>query len=67
MTVVFDNETAVNHYGPNRDETDGIKEHSICDDESYECDASGRHYYNRRYTYTFTDEDYDRAAAANAE
>lgn len=66
-TVVFDNETAVNHYGPNRYETDGIKEHSICDDESYECDASGRHDYNRRYTYTFTDEDYDRAAAANAE
>lgn len=66
-TVVFDNETAVNHYGPNRDETDGIKEHSICDDESYECDASDRHDYNRRYTYTFTDEDYDRAAAANAE
>lgn len=67
--VVFDSEIEVNHYSPNRDETDGIKEHSICDENSYECDASGRHNYNRRYTYTFTDEDYDRAAAvaANAE
>ncbi len=66
-TVVFDNEITVKHYRPDRDETDGVKEHSICDDESYECDASDRHDYNRRYTYTFTDEDYERAATANAE
>lgn len=63
--VVFDNEIKVTHYSPDWDETDGIKEHSICDNDSYECDASGKHDYNRRYTYIFTDDDYDRAVAAN--
>lgn len=63
--IVFDNEIGIKHYSPNWDETDGIKEHSVCDDNSYECDTSGKHDYNRRYTYTFTDEDYDRAVAAN--
>jgi len=41
-------------------------EHNICDENSYTVEISGRHETECEYTYTFTDEDYDRAVAANA-
>jgi len=41
-------------------------EHNICDENSYTVEVSGRHKTKFVYTYTFTDEDYDRAVAANA-
>lgn len=63
--IVFDNEIEIKHYSPNWNETDGIKEHSVCDNDSYDSKVSGKVDNKYSYTYTFTDKDYDRAVAAN--
>jgi len=57
--ITFDNEITVDHHN-----TDIA--HNLCDENSYTVEISGRHETECEYTYTFTDEDYDRAVAANA-
>ena len=58
--VTFDDEIAVDHRNTNI-------EHNLCDESSYTIKKSGRHDTVITYTYIFTDEDYERAVAANAE
>lgn len=58
--VTFDGEMSVDHRN-----TDIA--HNLCNDNSYTVKISGRHDTKSEYTYTFTDEDYNRAAAANKE
>ena len=63
--VRFDNDMEIIHGKV----FDGITiEHDICEYDSYECTLKtkkGIQYWT--YIYTFTDEDYERAVAANAE
>lgn len=58
--VTFDDEIAVNHRNTDI-------EHNLCNEDSYTVKVSGRHDTETTYTYVFTDEDYERAVAANAE
>ncbi len=58
--VIFDDEIVVDH----RNTT---IEHNLCCESSYTVKVSGRHDTEITYTYIFTDEDYDRAVAANKE
>lgn len=54
--VIFDDETEIDHCHTQI-------EHNLCDKNSYSVKVSGKHDTKREYTYTFTDEDYDRAVA----
>lgn len=56
--VIFDDTVEIDH--------EKSTAHSICDDASYIIEISGRHDTESTCTYIFTDEDYDRAVAANA-
>lgn len=58
--VTFDNEIAVDHRNTDI-------EHNLCDESSYTVKVSGRHDTETTYTYVFTNEDYERAVAANAD
>ena len=58
--VTFDDEIAVDHRNTDI-------EHNLCDEDSYTVEVSGRHNTEFTYTYVFTDEDYERAVAANTE
>ena len=55
--VTFDDEIEVDHRNTNI-------EHNLCDESSYTAKVSGQHDTKTTYTYTFTDEDYERAVAA---
>ncbi len=62
--VIFNNSIEVIH---SEFSTDPHIEHNLCDEDSYTAKVSGRHDTETTYTYIFTDEDYERAVAANAE
>ena len=57
--TIFDNEIEIDH--------STLSEHSLCRQDSYSFRISGRHDTETTYTYVFTDEDYERAVAANAD
>ncbi len=57
--VTFDDKIEVEH--------STTTERSLCNENSYSVKVSGRHDTETTYTYVFTDEDYERAVAANAE
>lgn len=62
--VIFNNSIEVIH---SEFSTDPHIEHNLCDEDSYTVEVSGRHDTETTYTYVFTDEDYERVVAANAE
>lgn len=57
--VTFDDKIEVEH--------STTTERSLCNENSYSVKVSGRHDTETTYTYVFTDKDYERAVAANAE
>lgn len=61
-SVIFDNELEIVH---GTTASDGTIEHNLCDNNSFIQSYNGKDKIS--YTYTFTDEDYDRAAAVNKE